>query len=133
MIFFLSLEVGIGLIFYGTAEPISHYAVSSPTGATGTDQAFKDAMRYTFFHWGIHIWLRLTGKAVSGSMAGQFSTGHGGLPGRRLSESSSLVYQKTEQSVSLSFTYWQCCDCSRKYRSCGNFSILKVLSYYLFS
>src|SRR5690606_12000838 len=51
-----SAGVGIGLIFYGTAEPISHYAISSPTGATGTDQAVKDAMRYTFFHWGIHAW-----------------------------------------------------------------------------
>lgn len=51
-----SAGVGIGLIFYGTAEPISHYAISSPTGVTGTDQAVKDAMRYTFFHWGIHAW-----------------------------------------------------------------------------
>ncbi|WP_050182438.1 glycine betaine uptake BCCT transporter [Domibacillus robiginosus] len=51
-----SAGVGIGLVFYGTAEPISHYAVSSPTGETGTDQAMKDAMRFTFFHWGIHAW-----------------------------------------------------------------------------
>lgn len=51
-----SAGVGIGLVFYGTAEPISHYAVSSPTGETGTDQAVKDAMRFTFFHWGIHAW-----------------------------------------------------------------------------
>lgn len=51
-----SAGVGIGLIFYGTAEPISHYAVSSPTGEIGTDQAIKDAMRFTFFHWGIHAW-----------------------------------------------------------------------------
>lgn len=51
-----SAGVGIGLIFYGTAEPISHYAVSSPTGQLGTDQGIKDAMRFTFFHWGIHAW-----------------------------------------------------------------------------
>ncbi|MGN7484846.1 glycine betaine uptake BCCT transporter [Priestia megaterium] len=51
-----SAGMGIGLVFYGTAEPISHYAISSPTGETGTDQAMKDAMRYTFFHWGIHAW-----------------------------------------------------------------------------
>jgi glycine betaine transporter len=51
-----SAGVGIGLIFYGTAEPISHYAISSPTGETGTDQAIKDAMRFTFFHWGFHAW-----------------------------------------------------------------------------
>ncbi|MGJ9382068.1 BCCT family transporter [Salipaludibacillus sp. CF4.18] len=51
-----SAGVGIGLIFYGTAEPISHYAVSSPTGEIGTHQGIKDAMRFTFFHWGIHAW-----------------------------------------------------------------------------
>lgn len=58
-----SAGVGIGLIFYGTAEPISHYAVSSPTGEIGTDQGIKDAMRFTFFHWGIHAW------AIYGSVA----------------------------------------------------------------
>ncbi len=58
-----SAGVGIGLIFYGTAEPISHYAVSSPTGQVGTDQGIKDAMRFTFFHWGIHAW------AIYGSIA----------------------------------------------------------------
>ncbi|WP_227938377.1 glycine betaine uptake BCCT transporter [Alkalihalobacillus deserti] len=58
-----SAGVGIGLIFYGTAEPISHYAVSSPTGQVGTDQGIKDAMRFTFFHWGIHAW------AIYGSVA----------------------------------------------------------------
>ncbi|MFS0638022.1 BCCT family transporter [Mesobacillus foraminis] len=58
-----SAGVGIGLIFYGTAEPISHYIVSSPTGQEGTDQGIKDAMRFTFFHWGIHAW------AIYGSVA----------------------------------------------------------------
>ncbi|MFC4404063.1 glycine betaine uptake BCCT transporter [Gracilibacillus xinjiangensis] len=58
-----SAGVGIGLIFYGTAEPISHYAVSSPTGELGTNQGVKDAMRFTFFHWGIHAW------AIYGSVA----------------------------------------------------------------
>ncbi|MGM0904089.1 MAG: BCCT family transporter [Bacillota bacterium] len=58
-----SAGVGIGLIFYGTAEPISHYMVSSPTGQEGTDQGIKDAMRFTFFHWGIHAW------AIYGSVA----------------------------------------------------------------
>ncbi|MFE8699912.1 BCCT family transporter [Cytobacillus sp. FJAT-54145] len=51
-----SAGMGIGLVFYGSAEPISHYAVSSPTGEIGTDQAIKDALRFTFFHWGIHAW-----------------------------------------------------------------------------
>ncbi|MFC4403355.1 glycine betaine uptake BCCT transporter [Gracilibacillus xinjiangensis] len=51
-----SAGMGIGIVFYGTAEPISHYAISSPTGEVGTDQAIKDALRFTFFHWGIHAW-----------------------------------------------------------------------------
>lgn len=51
-----SAGMGIGLVFYGSAEPLSHYALSSPTGETGTNQAIKDALRFTFFHWGIHAW-----------------------------------------------------------------------------
>lgn len=51
-----SAGMGIGLVFYGTAEPLSHYAISSPTNEIGTDQGIKDAMRYTYFHWGIHAW-----------------------------------------------------------------------------
>jgi glycine betaine transporter len=52
-----SAGMGIGLVFWGVAEPISHYAISSPTGAElGTDQAFREALRFTFFHWGIHAW-----------------------------------------------------------------------------
>lgn len=51
-----SAGMGIGLVFWGAAEPISHYAISSPTGETGTDQAIRNSMRFTFFHWGIHAW-----------------------------------------------------------------------------
>jgi glycine betaine transporter len=52
-----SAGMGIGLVFWGTAEPISHYMVSTPTGVeAGTDQALRDSMRFTFFHWGIHAW-----------------------------------------------------------------------------
>lgn len=51
-----SAGIGVGLLFYGTYEPISHYMISSPTGQEGTDQGIKDAMRFTFFHYGIHAW-----------------------------------------------------------------------------
>lgn len=51
-----SAGMGIGLVFWGAAEPISHYALSSPTGETGTDQAIRNSMRFTFFHWGVHAW-----------------------------------------------------------------------------
>lgn len=51
-----SAGIGIGLIFYGAYEPLSHYAIDSPTGELGTEQGIKDALRYTFFHYGIHPW-----------------------------------------------------------------------------
>ncbi|WP_433742255.1 glycine betaine uptake BCCT transporter [Falsibacillus pallidus] len=51
-----SAGMGIGLVFWGAAEPISHFASSPPLAKPGTDQALKDAMRYTFFHWGLHAW-----------------------------------------------------------------------------
>jgi len=50
-----SAGMGIGLMFYGVAEPVLHYA-NPPTGTASTAQAAKDAMRITFFHWGIHAW-----------------------------------------------------------------------------
>jgi len=51
-----SAGMGIGLVFYGSAEPLSHYAISSPTGEIGTAQAIKDSLRFTYFHWGLHAW-----------------------------------------------------------------------------
>ncbi|MFS0644235.1 BCCT family transporter [Siminovitchia sp. 179-K 8D1 HS] len=51
-----SAGMGIGLVFWGTAEPISHYAIAPPMSEPGTDAAIKESMRFTFFHWGIHAW-----------------------------------------------------------------------------
>ena len=50
-----SAGMGIGLLFYGVAEPIIHYA-APPGGDTGEARAAAQAMRITFFHWGIHAW-----------------------------------------------------------------------------
>ncbi|TCM59895.1 choline/glycine/proline betaine transport protein [Acinetobacter calcoaceticus] len=47
--------MGIGLMFFGVAEPIMHY-VSPPTGDSETIQSAQQAMRITFFHWGLHAW-----------------------------------------------------------------------------
>ena len=46
---------GIGLMFFGVAEPIMHYA-DPPVGDARTIVAARNAMRITFFHWGIHAW-----------------------------------------------------------------------------
>lgn len=47
--------MGIGLMFFGVAEPIMHY-VSPPTGEPETIVAAQKAMQITFFHWGMHAW-----------------------------------------------------------------------------
>ncbi|TWT25238.1 BCCT family transporter [Planomicrobium sp. CPCC 101110] len=51
-----SAGMGMGLVFWTTAEPISHAFISSPVAEEGTDQAIQDALKYSFFHWGIHAW-----------------------------------------------------------------------------
>ena len=50
-----SAGMGIGLVFFGVAEPIQHYA-SPPVGVGGTADAARRAMTLTFFHWGLHAW-----------------------------------------------------------------------------
>lgn len=48
--------MGIGLVFWGAAEPISHY-VNPPEGLTPSSIiAARASMRYAFFHWGLHPW-----------------------------------------------------------------------------
>ncbi len=47
--------MGIGLMFFGVAEPLMHY-LSPPTTETGTIAAVQEAMKMTFFHWGLHAW-----------------------------------------------------------------------------
>ncbi|RZL63861.1 MAG: BCCT family transporter [Variovorax sp.] len=48
--------MGIGLVFWGVAEPISHYGAPPPGITPGTPEAATAAMRYAFFHWGLHPW-----------------------------------------------------------------------------
>ena len=50
-----SAGMGIGLLFWGVAEPLSHY-LNPPTGAGATLDAGRAAMRLTYFHWGLHAW-----------------------------------------------------------------------------
>ncbi len=51
-----SAGMGIGLVFYGAAEPLSHYAIQAPEAATYSQDALRDAFKYSFFHYGIHAW-----------------------------------------------------------------------------
>jgi choline/glycine/proline betaine transport protein len=50
-----SAGMGIGLMFFGVAEPMMHY-MTPPTGIGGDVAAAREAMKITFFHWGIHAW-----------------------------------------------------------------------------
>ena len=48
--------MGIGLVFYGVSEPLSHY-VSPRPGVTGTpEQLAQAALGQTYLHWGVHAW-----------------------------------------------------------------------------
>lgn len=47
--------MGIGLVFFGVAEPIFHFN-SPPVGEGGDSQAAIRAMGITLFHWGFHPW-----------------------------------------------------------------------------
>ncbi|MFD1019914.1 glycine betaine uptake BCCT transporter [Thalassobacillus hwangdonensis] len=51
-----SAGMGIGLVFYGAAAPIQQYMTNPPLAEPGTPAAMSDAMRITFFHYGIHAW-----------------------------------------------------------------------------
>ena len=59
-----SAGMGIGLMFFGVAEPVMHY-VSPPVGDPETVEAAREAMRITFFHWGIHAWAIYAVVAIS--------------------------------------------------------------------
>ncbi len=50
-----SAGMGIGLMFFGVAEPVMHL-MSPPVGDEATVEAAREAMRITFFHWGMHAW-----------------------------------------------------------------------------
>jgi len=50
-----SAGMGIGLMFFGVAEPVMHY-MAPPSGEPETVNAAREALRITFFHWGLHAW-----------------------------------------------------------------------------
>jgi choline/carnitine/betaine transport len=52
-----SAGMGIGLMFYGVAEPLSHFTSPPPgTAEAGTSDALNVAMATTLFHWTLHPW-----------------------------------------------------------------------------
>lgn len=47
--------MGVGLLFWGVAEPLSHFN-SPPQGTGGTADAAGVALVRSLFHWGLHAW-----------------------------------------------------------------------------
>nr|WP_221287079.1 BCCT family transporter [Cellulomonas hominis] len=48
--------MGIGMVFWGVAEPLSHYADPKPA-VTGTpEELAQAAMSQTYLHWGVSAW-----------------------------------------------------------------------------
>ncbi|ANU11570.1 glycine/betaine ABC transporter permease [Planococcus antarcticus DSM 14505] len=73
-----SAGMGIGLVFWGAAEPLSHFAIDSATAEPGTAEAMRESMRFSFFHWGIHAWAIYAVVALALAYA-QFRKGEPGL------------------------------------------------------
>lgn len=68
-----SAGYGIGLLFFGVAEPVLHYA-APPSGVPETPEAARQAMQIAFFHWGVHIWAIY---GLTGLVLAYFSFRHG--------------------------------------------------------
>ena len=65
--------MGIGLVFWGVAEPISHL-LDPPRAHPGTATAARESMQFTFLHWGLHAWAVYV---VVGLALGYFAYRHG--------------------------------------------------------
>ena len=68
-----SAGMGIGLLFFGVSEPLTHFA-QPPSGIGGTADAAARAMEITFFHWGLQAW---SVYIVVGLSLAYFSFRHG--------------------------------------------------------
>ncbi|XP_048575810.1 glycine betaine transporter 1-like [Nematostella vectensis] len=62
--------IGVGLFYFGVAEPVQHYQPTKPgdpmiwgnryQGRYSDNQRAQDAINVTLFHWGIHGWIVYT-------------------------------------------------------------------------
>ena len=48
--------MGIGLVFYGVSEPLSHFADPRPGVSGSPEQLAQLALSQTYLHWGVHAW-----------------------------------------------------------------------------
>lgn len=63
-----SAGMGVGLVFWGVAEPMSHF-IAPPLGMAQarSTEAAELAIQYSFFHWGFHQWANfaIVGLAIA--------------------------------------------------------------------
>lgn len=69
--------MGVGLVFWGTAEPLSHFAEPPPGIEPKTKDAAERSLLYSVFHWGLHPWAIYSVVAL----ALAFAKFRKGLPG----------------------------------------------------
>ncbi len=48
--------MGIGLVFYGVSEPLSHFVTPRPGVAGTPEQLAQAALSQTYLHWGVQAW-----------------------------------------------------------------------------
>lgn len=95
-----SSGLGVGLVFYGVAEPMEHY-MKSPFlgGPIESAEAARIAMGYTYFHWGISQW------SIFGIVAGlaigyfQFRKNRDGLVSTALEPLFGLEYNQNARKA----------------------------------
>lgn len=68
-----SAGMGIGLLFWSIAEPVTHF-MTPPLTEGGTPAAAQEAMNFTFLHWGLHAWAVY---ALVGLSLSYFTYSHG--------------------------------------------------------
>jgi glycine betaine transporter len=50
-----SAGMGVGILFWGAAEPVTHF-MNPPVGIAESATAARRAMTLSAFHWGLHAW-----------------------------------------------------------------------------
>ncbi|MET3575535.1 BCCT family transporter [Bhargavaea ullalensis] len=73
-----SAGMGIGLVFYGASEPLSHYAIDPPSAEPGSGFALKEGLTYSYMHWGAPVWA-MYGLTALALAFFQFRKGEPGL------------------------------------------------------
>lgn len=82
--------MGVGLVFWGISEPVSHYISPAAGIEPGSAEAADFAIKSCFMHWGIHPW---AGYAVVGLTLAYFQF-RKGRPGLMSSTLEGLIGEK---------------------------------------